>query len=268
MKNIIYFIITAVFVGCSGMGTITNKNKSEKHLLRIVSYNIRHGYGMDNKSDLSRIAKVISNLNPDLVALQEIDKGCKRTKGVDIAKELGKILKMDYRFGKFRNYDGGEYGMAILSRLPILETKKHQLPKGKQPRCALEVKVKVNGLTKPLSFVGIHNDWGIEGKAQGFREKQVKTLIKALKSYNNPIVLAGDFNVIDGKECESIKLLSNDNWTVLQKKGQRMTYPADDPKREVDFFILKGLDFSLIEHRVVEEKEASDHRPIYAVLKF
>ena len=245
-----------------------NKNKPKKHCLRIVSYNIRRGCGMDNKFDLNRTAKVISKLNPDLVALQEIDKGCRRTKGVDIARKLGKILGMDYRFGKFMNNDGGEYGMAILSRIPIIKTKQHPLPKGKEPRCALEVEVKVNGFLKPLSFVCIHNDWWTGGKVQGFRVKQVKALIKALQNNTNPIILAGDFNVIDGPKCASIKLLSNDNWTVPKKKGPRLTWPADDPKREVDFFITKGIDLPLIEYRVIEEKMASDHRPIYAVFEF
>jgi len=249
-------------------GTVANKNKPEKHTLRIVSYNIRRGYGMDNKFNLNRTAEVISKLNPDLVALQEIDKGCKRTKGVDIAKELGKKLGMEYRFGKFMNNDGGEYGMAILSRLPIIKTKQHPLPKGKEPRCALEVEVKVNGFLKPLSFVCIHNDWWTGGKVQGFRVKQVKALIELLQKNNNPIILAGDFNVIDGATSASIQLLSDDNWFVPKKKGSRLTWPADVPKREVDFFITKNMNLPLIEYRVIEEKVASDHRPIYAVFEF
>ncbi len=127
--------------------------------IRIVSYNIRHGEGLDRRVDLKRIAKVISALKPDLVALQEVDKNCKRSGNQDIAAELGRLTGMQHRFGRFMDYQNGEYGMAILSRLPIMETIRHSLPKGAEPRCAFEVKVQVAGLPSPVSFVCIHNDW-------------------------------------------------------------------------------------------------------------
>ena len=69
--------------------------------LRMVSYNIRHGRGMDGRVDLARTARVLARLKPDLVALQEVDKICTRSGGVDIAKELGRRLKMHHAFGRF-----------------------------------------------------------------------------------------------------------------------------------------------------------------------
>ena len=75
--------------------------------LRLVAYNIHHGEGMDGKLDLERIARVIAAEKPDLVALQEVDKGCKRSGSIDQAAKLAKLLKMDHRFGKFMDYQGG-----------------------------------------------------------------------------------------------------------------------------------------------------------------
>jgi endonuclease/exonuclease/phosphatase family metal-dependent hydrolase len=90
--------------------------------LRIVSYNIRHGAGLDGKVDLQRIAKVIAKEKPEVVTLQEVDQECTRSGSVDQAAELGRLLKMEHRFGKFMDFQGGEYGMAVLSRFPIEKT--------------------------------------------------------------------------------------------------------------------------------------------------
>ena len=76
--------------------------------LRLVAYNIHHGEGMDGKLDLERIARVIAAEKPDLVALQEVDKGCKRSGSIDQAAKLAEFLKMDHRFGKFMDYQDGE----------------------------------------------------------------------------------------------------------------------------------------------------------------
>ena len=105
----------------------------ERNSLKILSYNIKHGRGMDGKVDLLRIAKVIGSLSPDLVTLQEVDKNCTRSGSVDLTRELAGILKMEGRFGKFMDFQGGEYGMAVLSRVPIISHQVHVLPRGAEP---------------------------------------------------------------------------------------------------------------------------------------
>ena len=177
--------------------------------LRIFSYNIKHGRGMDGKVDLPRIAAVIAKSNPDLVALQEIDKNCARSGNQDIAAELGKLLKMEHRFAKFMDFDGGEYGLAVLSRLPIKKTTRHPLPLGAEPRCALEVSVQAENWPSPLSFVCIHNDWTKEE----IRVRQVTALISALGDVNTPTILAGDFN--GTRDDASLKLLKKEHWTIM-----------------------------------------------------
>ena len=114
---------------------------------------------MDKKIDLKRTAGVIAKMNADVVTLQEVDKNCARSGKQDIAAELAKLLKMDHRFGPSFPYDGGEYGLAVLSRLPIVAMKQHKLPGGSEPRTALEVQVKVEGVKEPVSVVSIHIDW-------------------------------------------------------------------------------------------------------------
>lgn len=230
------------------------------HMMRIVSYNIRHGEGMDGQIDLERIAKVIAALSPDLVALQEVDRGCERSGNRDIAKELGTLLGMEHRFGKFMDFEGGEYGLAVLSSYPVIETIRHPLPDGAEPRCSLEVKVQVAGTPPPVSFICVHNDWTDEG----IRLKQVRALLEALKENRNPVVLAGDFN---GERTDrSMKLLQGDHWQVLDKGGKK-TFPSDKPEVEIDFIVTKHIHSPSVEHDVIDERVASDHRPIFGVIE-
>jgi endonuclease/exonuclease/phosphatase family metal-dependent hydrolase len=159
--------------------------------LRIVAYNIRHGEGVDGMIDLDRTAEVISRLNPDLVALQEVDKNCSRSGNRDLAAILGNQLNMEFRFGTFMAFQGGQYGLAVLSKFPIRKTRRIQLPPGsREPRCALEIEVVSESLGTPISFVSVHNDWIDED----FRVKQVLALDKAFETVRHPVVLAGDFN--------------------------------------------------------------------------
>ncbi len=102
--------------------------------LRILAYNIHHGAGNDEVLDLERIAELIRSLDPDLVALQEIDNRTERTGGVAQAARLGQLTGMGSAFGKFMDYQGGEYGMAVLSRLDYEKPTNHVLPAGPEPR--------------------------------------------------------------------------------------------------------------------------------------
>ena len=81
-----------------------------------MTYNIHVGVGMDKKLDLQRIADVINKERPDLVGLQEVDRGVKRTEGKDEIVELAAMTRMDYAFAHNLDYQGGQYGVAILSR--------------------------------------------------------------------------------------------------------------------------------------------------------
>jgi endonuclease/exonuclease/phosphatase family metal-dependent hydrolase len=110
--------------------------------LRIAAYNIRHGLGMDSVVDLNRIANVLRPLAADVITLQEIDNGTERTDGVDQARRLGELL--------------GQYGMAVLTKLPVLGVANIGLPDGEEPRTALEVRVAVGREGRETSVVGIH----------------------------------------------------------------------------------------------------------------
>jgi len=256
--------VVACFLFAATVGTVVPLGAQAT--IRIAAYNVRHGAGMDDRVDLTRAAEVLRALDADVITLQEIDRGVERTGGVDQAAALGEMLGMQAHFGDFMPYQGGEYGMAILSRLPVLGVRNIRLPDGEEPRTALEVQVVAadpNGAAEPrvLSVVGIHLYMTPEE-----RLAQADTLSARLRDTEHPAVLAGDFNSRRGDIV--LRSLLDAGWFVLDKEGSSDTYPADEPVREIDFVMLRPASaFEVVEHRVVDERLASDHRPLLVVLR-
>src|SRR6185369_3453605 len=130
-----------------------------KRTVRVMTYNIHVGVGMDKKLDLQRIADVINRERPDLVGLQEVDRGVKRTEGKDEIAELAAMTRMEYAFAPNLDYQGGKYGVAILSRFPIKHTE-HRMYESKREaerRGMLRIEVEVDH--KTLNFVTTHLDY-------------------------------------------------------------------------------------------------------------
>ena len=82
-----------------------------------------------------------------------MDERCGRTDFVDQATALGDLCGMAAVFGEFMDYDGGRYGMALLSRVPFLSHRNHVLPPGAEPRSALEGRIRVGGSGPEIVFV-------------------------------------------------------------------------------------------------------------------
>ena len=161
--------------------------------IRVVTYNIHHGEGTDGKFDLERIAQAINAEKPDLVGLNEVDQGTRRTKGVDIPAELARLTGMTAVFEKNIDYDGGKYGNAVLSRLPIVRHENHKLPsdyEGEQ-RGFLEVEVgDKDGET--LLFVCTHLDYRPNDHE---RMASVATIEKLMaERAGKDVILVGDLN--------------------------------------------------------------------------
>lgn len=96
--------------------------------MTIMTYNIHHARDMKGTVDIRQIAAVINQYKPDLVALQEVDSVTNRNGKVDQMKELGELTGMYQCFGSNFPYDGGTYGLGILSRYPIKGTATFRLP--------------------------------------------------------------------------------------------------------------------------------------------
>jgi len=222
--------------------------------LRVLTYNIHHGEGTDEVFDLERLATVINDLSPDIVALQEVDKNTDRASGVDQAAVLGKLCKMHHAFGQAMPYSNGQYGEAILSRFPITKTLVHPLPydRGQEPRAALEAHIQVNGIG-PIVFVGTH----LCHQSNENRVQQNQRLGDLLsKDAGPPVILAGDFNARPGSAPMAV-LLEN-GWI-----------DTIEPRSRIDYVLVRSADpWRVREVVIVDEPVASDHDPVLAVLEW
>lgn len=227
----------------------------------MVSYNIRHARGIDEAVDLERTAAVLRALAPDLVGLQEVDREVERSGRVDQAAELGRILGMTPVFGAFMPYQGGHYGMAILSGLPVVRSWEIELPEGEEPRIALAAEL-VLPAGDTIVAVNVHFDWIDE---DGDRFRQASALTRALDALPYPWILLGDFN--DEPGSRTLALFQERATEAAKPEGRSFTFSTDDPRKEIDFvFAAPASGWEVREARVVDEPTASDHLPVLVVL--
>jgi endonuclease/exonuclease/phosphatase family metal-dependent hydrolase len=232
--------------------------------LRVLSYNIHHGEGVDGKLDLDRIARVIRAVEPDLVALQEVDQNVRRSESVDQPAELARLTGMRVVFGQNIPLEGGGYGNAVLSRLEVVRHENHKLPNvdaGEQ-RGVLEMEVAAGGLEQPLLFFATHLDHRRDERERLASAKAIGEL--AGKQGARPMVLAGDLNATPESAVmtEFGKSWQRSNAEILP------TIPVDEPRRQIDYVMLRPASrWKVIETKVIDEPVASDHRPILAIIE-
>jgi endonuclease/exonuclease/phosphatase family metal-dependent hydrolase len=233
--------------------------------VRVLSYNIHHGEGTDKKFDLERLAGVIRSVEPDVVTLNEVDKKTRRASGVDQPAEFARLTGMTAVFERNIPYQGGDYGNAVLTRLPVNRHQNHPLPsmyKGEQ-RGVLEVEVDLGGGAGPLLFFATHLDYRADDKE---RRASVKKIEEVLAGHpDKPAVLAGDLNAVP--DSEVMKAFAT-TWQVARGKDVQLTFPSHKPVKEIDYVLCRPADrWKVVQVRVLDEPVASDHRPILAILE-
>ena len=237
---------------------------SARSKLRVMTYNIHVGVGMDKRLDLQRIADVINQEHPDLVGLQEVDRGVKRTQGVDEIAELARLTRMEYAFAHNLDYEGGQYGVAILSRLPILKTDHRMYLNKREAERRGMIRIAVNSGGHDLSFATTHLDYQYEDG----RIFEAGQLVDFLKGQNVPTILVGDFNV--EPTGDSYKLVAgyfHDVWLDNKAKERGLSYPADRPAKRIDYIFYKTNSGVRSRTAWTINTQASDHIPVVADLE-
>jgi endonuclease/exonuclease/phosphatase family metal-dependent hydrolase len=232
--------------------------------LRVMTYNIHVGVGMDKKLDLARIAKVINEQRPDLVGLQEVDRGVERTQRVDEIVELAKLTKMDYAFAFNLKYQGGQYGVAVLSRFPIRATD-HRLYKNireAERRGFIRAELKIG--RQIVNFVTTHLDYQYEDG----RVFETDQLLAGLKDVKGPLIVVGDFNEVPSGAAHKLMLAEfDDAWALAHPNDEGFSYPADKPAKRIDYIFTRQSDGVKAKRVWIVETLASDHVPVVADLE-
>lgn len=219
--------------------------------VRVMSYNVQHCAGLDMTIDYDRTAEVIFQQQPDVVALQELDSMTIRCGRRDQIAELASRTLYFPTFAKGIDYDGGKYGVGILTRERPLSVTRTPLP-GKEPRVLLVVEL------KNYVMACTHLDLAEEN-----RLASVPLIVAEAQKWQKPFIIAGDWN----DEPDS-KLLTELKKYFVINTGKKATFPADKPNVCIDYIAsFKGRSAVTLNQSVISAPDASDHCPIVANLR-
>jgi endonuclease/exonuclease/phosphatase family metal-dependent hydrolase len=253
--------------------------------IRIVTYNIHHGEGVDGKVDLERIAKVMLAEKPDIIAVQEVDQKTRRTKGVDQPAELARLTGMKVVFGRNIDFEGGGYGTAVLTNIPVrssesVKLKSYYAPTKENPEQRGVQILELGGKDQPeLTFMCTHLDYRPPDEERMNSALTINELVR--KRPNQPAIIAGDFNAVP--ESRVIREFAKE-WKIAgmefdgieqqprkadEKTKAILTIPVTKPERWIDYVMCRPAKrWEVKEVRVLDEAIASDHRALVAVLKY
>jgi endonuclease/exonuclease/phosphatase family metal-dependent hydrolase len=253
-------LLAACMTGCQ-----TAPERDGPRTIRVMTYNIHHGEGMDGRVDLQRIADLIKRERADIVALQEVDKGVERTARRDCPGELAALTGMSCVFSNNYHCQGGEYGNAVLTRFPVKRsTNRHyQMPGPSEQRGLLQVVLDIHG--RELVFMDTHVDYR---RDDAERLLNAGEILEVLQSYRGrPVILCGDFNdTPDSRTYQKIAQGFTDAWTMVGR-GDGFTIPSEQPRQRIDYIWLsKGSTIEALTISVPQSK-ASDHLPVVGELR-
>ena len=256
MKNLLFGLC------CFSLISFQSCNQEQVSHIKIMSYNIRHGKGLDTILNLTRSADVINSQKPDLVALQEIDHYCSRSDSTNQTQFLANATQMTGTFGKFMNYQNGQYGMATLSNKTIQKTTVLPLPDAKyEPRSSIVHEVEVSE-DYTIVFANVHFDWISEEEGSENRLKQAQALIDYVDTLNKPAIITGDFNCTP--DSPTMKLFEEQGFYFVDKGGDNLSFQGDD-KLEIDHVIFRNTEhviFNPMHVALLDVPIVSDHRPL------
>ena len=260
-------VLCSVLAGCS----ITHRPAPP---VRVLVLNMHAGKDASGADNLQRISDLVRSNSPDVVLLQEVDRGTKRSGGVDQLARLRETTGYDGAFGaSLVAYDGGQYGIAVLSRRPVASQLTIPLPispaetragGSHEPRVALVALTNMGGRVM-WRIVNTHLDPADEAA----REQEVASLLTVTREQaatGSPFLTGGDFNSTpDSPVQQSLKAAGlRDAW-IECGKGDGFTYPANVPAKRIDYLFLAGQ--LRCSQAQVLDTTLSDHRPLLVTIQ-
>ena len=195
--------------------------------IRVATFNMAAA----RVSSLTEIAKAIKALNADVVAIQEVDVLTDRSGNVDQPKKLAELTGLNIEFGRAIDFDGGQYGLAIASKYPILKTEVTQLPSGnREQRIVFEAHIDVPGFNAPITVFNAHLD---TKEDPTMRVGQVRELNDTAIDTRGIKILLGDMN--DVPESVTYRELSRYWNNITDQNVDFRSWPAGNPEIQVDY---------------------------------
>lgn len=241
--------------------------------LILSTYNIAAG----RVGKLEDIAQGIGELGADVTAIIEIDKNTMRSGNVDQLAVLKEKTGLYGEFARTIDFDGGEYGVAWMSKYPIGRTEIIEIPSAAEQVVLYTAEIEIPEFDTPILFVNAHLDWYADPT---LRQKQAYAINDYILGNTDSIfknissrvaILAGDFNAVP--DDESMKELSK-YWNLIETDNlDTRTWPTGNPSVAIDHLWTSNAQRWNVESLTIpqDEKknwaERSDHLPVTAILK-
>lgn len=244
-------------------------------IIRVLTYNIHHGRGVDGRYDLSRIARAIAAEAPHIVALQEIERFRHRSHREDQPRLLGALLDMHYCFASIRDHrqsdshEAAAYGNAILSKFPIRSTSHFDLTVAgaKEPRGCLHALVETPW--GPLHVFCVHLGLRYGERAQQMAMLASERILRNPRLTPAPAVLLGDFN--NWWPVRTAKRIQEHFHNACHVTGRKRLRTFGHPVTMLALdYIYATHDIEIVRCYVAQSsvaRRASDHRPLVSDLK-
>jgi endonuclease/exonuclease/phosphatase family metal-dependent hydrolase len=237
-------------------------------VVRVMVYNIHAGKDAAGADNLARVAALVRETNADIALLQEVDQGTRRSGNTDQPAVLAERTGFHVAFGSALDYDGGEYGVAILSRWSITSDTLFHLPVdppqaraggSHEPRGAL--RVELLSPYGPITVFTTHIDASAEDHWRRQEARTVGTLVAAARRTSPLVLLGGDLNSTpESIVQQELRATGLRDAHAECGRGDGLSYPADSPIKRIDYLYLTG-GLRCVTAEVLAT-QASDHRPV------
>lgn len=221
--------------------------------VRIMTYNVHNGVGLDKVADYERIGKRIASETPDFVAIQEVDSATVRSNGTFVLADIAAAAGMHHLFGPAIRFSGGKYGIGILSKKEPLNVYNVPLPGSEEARTLLVAEF------DDLVFACTHLSL-----TPADRLASVPIIAAEVKKTTKPFIICGDWNAKPGDAT----LSALGEFLTIVSDSKAPTFPANAPVSVIDYIAVGNVSPKVISTGVVNESVASDHRPVTAELSF
>jgi endonuclease/exonuclease/phosphatase family metal-dependent hydrolase len=230
-----------------------------QQFIRVATYNIRQCFGLDGIHNPLRVAEVLHEIDADMVGLQEVSTRRLDQMGRHQLDIISKELGMSYVVGPTIREQKWVYGNGLLSRLPIAEVRTFDLSiPGMEPRGGIDTDIECNGTL--IRVITTH--LGLNSRQ---RSIQVRRLLRVMGQLKQKMtIVLGDFN-----EWRPWNNTVSNIEHLLGKVPLHCTFPAWLPVLPLDRLWVKPTNTisSMTVHKSFLAKIASDHLPLYAVIR-
>lgn len=238
MKKLLFLLFLLATVPCVNA---TN--------LKVMTYNIRNGLGMDGTRDFTRIAEVINRQAPDIVAIQEVDSMTNRCDRRYVLAELATLTGMLPYYSPAIDYDGGKYGVGFLTRVEPIGVRRVSLPGREEKRTMIILE---------------YDDYAVGDTHLSLTADDALASVPIIECEADsiapkPFILMGDFN--SEPHSDVIRKLMDRFVNVCD--FQEPSFPSYNPRRRIDYILIANSpEAQILEATVVRGNLSSDHLPI------